>query len=175
MSQSATQSPLTSIESGTFDPRDFRHALGCFGTGVTIITTITGDGRKIGLTANSFSSVSLNPPLILWSLVNHSPNMQAFQDCKYFCVNVLNKSQSETALHFARPSEDKFDGIDWQPGVTDTPKINGALAHFECRNSYRYYGGDHVIFLGEVETYSYRSGDPLIFSRGTFGEFTPHI
>ncbi len=173
MTQAHTPPDLTSDGKKNFDPRDFRQALGCFGTGVTIITTVAPDGRNVGLTANSFSSVSLNPPLILWSLVNHSPSMQAFQDCSHFCVNVLNKEQSGIALHFARPSDDKFAGIDWLAGLGNSPKIEGALAHFECKNSYRYYGGDHVIFLGEVEAYSHHQGEPLIFSRGAFGSFQP--
>ena len=116
-------------------------------------------------------SVSLNPPLVLWSLVNHSPSMQAFQDASHFCINVLRQDQSDIALHFARPSEDKFAGMTWQPGLGGAPKLDGVLAQFECRNSYRYYGGDHVIFLGAVEAYNHHQGDPLLFSRGAFGAF----
>ena len=174
MSKTETSTSPTGTETlpDAFDPRDFRHALGCFGTGVTVITTVGADGRKVGLTANSFSSVSLNPPLVLWSLVNHSPSMQAFQDASHFCINVLRQDQSDIALHFARPSEDKFAGMNWQPGLGGAPKLEGVLAQFECRNSYRYYGGDHVIFLGAVEAYNHHQGDPLLLSRGAFGAFT---
>lgn len=170
--ETSTSSTGTEALPPAFDARDFRTALGCFGTGVTVITTVAPDGRRVGLTANSFSSVSLNPPLVLWSLVNHSPSMQAFQDASHFCINVLRQEQSDLALHFARPSEDKFAGINWQAGLGGAPKLDGVLAQFECRNAYRYYGGDHVIFLGAVEAYNHHQGAPLLFSRGAFGAFT---
>jgi flavin reductase (DIM6/NTAB) family NADH-FMN oxidoreductase RutF len=155
----------------TIDPRDLRNALGCFGTGVTIITAVAADGRRVGLTANSFSSVSLNPPLVLWSLVAHSPNLPIFQEASHFTVNVLARQQEALARHFARHAEDKFAGIDCTPGLGGAPILEGALAHFECRNASRYYGGDHVIFLGAVEAYRYSAGEPLLFSRGQFGAF----
>jgi len=155
-----------------FSQTEFRHALGQFATGVTVVTARSTSGALVGLTVNSFNAVSLDPPLVLWSLVNHSPSMQAFQDASHFCINVLRQDQSDIALHFARPSEDKFAGMNWQPGLGGAPKLEGVLAQFECRNSYRYYGGDHVIFLGAVEAYNHHQGDPLLFSRGAFGAFT---
>jgi flavin reductase (DIM6/NTAB) family NADH-FMN oxidoreductase RutF len=156
-----------------FDPRDFRNALGSFATGVTIITAKGPDGRLVGLTCNSFASVSLEPPLVLWSLVVRSPSLGVFQESSHFAVNVLGSDQAELALKFARPAEDKFAGIDWRPGLGDAPVLTGTVATFECRNSYRYYGGDHVIFLGEVEAYTYNREAPLLFSRGAFGRFQP--
>jgi flavin reductase (DIM6/NTAB) family NADH-FMN oxidoreductase RutF len=156
-----------------FDGRDFRNALGCFGTGVTVITAATADGRRAGLTCNSFASVSLNPPLVLWSLVVHSPSMTLFQEASHFAVNVLGASQADLALRFARPAEDKFAGVFWRPGLGNAPVLADTVATFECRNAYRYYGGDHVIFLGSVEAYAYNRGEPLLFSRGTFGSFVP--
>jgi flavin reductase (DIM6/NTAB) family NADH-FMN oxidoreductase RutF len=156
-----------------FDPRDFRHALGSFATGVTIITAQGADGRRVGLTCNSFASVSLDPPLVLWSIVVHSPSLATFQEASHFTVNVLGRSQADLAMKFARPAEDKFEGVDWTPGRGSAPVLAGTIASFECRNAYRYYGGDHVIFLGEVEAYSYHRDEPLLFSRGAFGSFVP--
>jgi flavin reductase (DIM6/NTAB) family NADH-FMN oxidoreductase RutF len=154
-----------------FDGRDFRNALGSFGTGVTIITAATADGRKAGLTCNSFASVSLNPPLVLWSLVVHSPSLGLFQEASHFAVNVLSASQADLALRFARPSNDKYSGLSWRPGLGLAPVLADTVASFECRNAYRYYGGDHVIFLGHVESYTYNQKEPLLFSRGKFGSF----
>jgi flavin reductase (DIM6/NTAB) family NADH-FMN oxidoreductase RutF len=168
---SATQLPPEESKP-TFDARDFRNALGTFCTGVTVIAAASPDGRRVGLTANSFSAVSLNPPLVLWSLVVHSPSMPVFQEASHFCINVLEASQGELAHHFARPSEDKFAGIDWEAGLSGAPRLTGVLAQFQCRNSYRYYGGDHVIFLGAVEDYTHRSGEPLLFNRGAYGSFS---
>ena len=106
----------------TIDPRDFRNALGCFGTGVTVITAVAADGRRVGLTANSFFlSVSLNPPLVLWSLVMHSPSLPVFQEASHFTVNVLAQHQEHLARHFARASDDKFAGIAWKPGLEERP------------------------------------------------------
>lgn len=158
-------------EAKTIDPRDFRTALGSFGTGVTVVTARAPDGRHAGLTCNSFASVSLNPPLVLWSLVVHSPSMTVFQEASHFCVNVLGQSQSGLAAHFARSSHDKFAGIAWEPGLGGAPVLSGCVAHFQCRNSYRYYGGDHVIFLGAVEDYVHTSDEPLLCLRGNFGSF----
>ena len=155
----------------TIDPRDLRNALGCFGTGVTVITALAPDGRTVGLTANSFSSVSLNPPLVLWSLVMHSPSLSAFQDASHFAVNVLGRDQEHLARHFARTSADKFAGIDWSAGLGGAPLLDGVVAQFQCRNAFRYYGGDHVIFLGAVESYWHGPGEALFFSRGQFGSF----
>jgi flavin reductase (DIM6/NTAB) family NADH-FMN oxidoreductase RutF len=155
-----------------FNARDFRDALGCFPTGVTVVTAAAADGRLAGLTVNSFSSVSLNPPLVLWSLFLHSPSMPIFQEATHFCVNVLSAEQAELARHFAKHSDDKFAGINWHPGLGGAPMLEGTIAQFQCRNSDRHYGGDHVIFLGAVERYTYRSGDPLLFTCGAYRTFS---
>jgi flavin reductase (DIM6/NTAB) family NADH-FMN oxidoreductase RutF len=159
--------------SGSIDPREFRNALGGFATGVTIVTTRTADGRNVGLTCNSFASVSLSPPLVLWSLVTHSSNLTAFQECSYFAVNVLGHQQGDLAMKFARSGDDKFAGVDWTLGLGDAPILAGCVAHFQCRSADRYYGGDHVIFLGAVEAFAHVPDAPLLFSRGKFGAFTP--
>jgi flavin reductase (DIM6/NTAB) family NADH-FMN oxidoreductase RutF len=153
------------------DPRDFRSALGAYATGVTIITAAGSDGKPYGLTCNSFASVSLNPPLVLWSLVLYSSSLNAFQNASHFAVNVLGASQQALAKKFAKSSDDKFNDVDWTPGLGEAPLIAESVANFQCRSVNRYYGGDHVIFLGAVESYSYNRKEPLLFARGGFGRF----
>jgi len=162
-------SELASDSSG-IDPRDFRNALGAYATGVTVITACA-DGKLAGLTCNSFASVSLNPPLVLWSLVSFSPSMSLFRAASHFTVNVLGLSQRDLATHFATPAEDKFAGVTSTPVRGGAPILPNAVAAFECRAVDRYYGGDHVIFLGAVEAYAYNRSESLLFSRGKFGHF----
>jgi flavin reductase (DIM6/NTAB) family NADH-FMN oxidoreductase RutF len=142
------------------DPRDFRNALGTYAT-----------GKPYGITCNSFASVSLNPPLVLWSLVLYSSSLTAFQNASHFAVNVLGASQQALANKFAKSSEDKFGGVEWTPGLGNAPLIAGSVANFQCRAANRYYGGDHVIFLGAVEAYAYNRDEPLLFARGGYGRF----
>src|SRR5436853_2468626 len=153
------------------DPRDFRNALGTYATGVTIITAIGPDGKPYGITCNSFASVSLNPPLVLWSLVLYSSSLSAFQNASHFAVNVLGVSQQALANKFAKSSDDKFAGVNWRPGLGNAPILADSVANFQCRAANRYYGGDHVIFLGVVEAYSYGRKDPLLFACGCYGRF----
>ncbi len=155
------------------DPRDFRTALGSYATGVTIITVAGGDGKPYGITCNSFASVSLNPPLVLWSLVLYSSSLSAFQDASHFAVNVLGISQQALANKFAKSSDDKFVGVEWTPGLGGAPLLVGSVANFQCRSVNRYYGGDHVIFLGAVEAYAYSREEPLLFAQGGYGKFVP--
>jgi flavin reductase (DIM6/NTAB) family NADH-FMN oxidoreductase RutF len=155
------------------DPRDFRNALGTYATGVTIITAGGSDGKPYGLTCNSFASVSLNPPLVLWSLVLYSSSLNVFQNASHFAVNVLGASQQALANRFAKSSEDKFEGVEWTPGFGNAPLLGESVANFQCRSVNRYYGGDHVIFLGAVEAYAYNGKEPLLFARGTYGQFVP--
>src|SRR5215470_8491364 len=114
------------------DPRDFRNALGTFATGVTIITAVAPDGRPYGLTCNSFASVSLNPPLVLWSLLLYSSSLKVFQNASHFAVNILGASQRDLAGNFARSSQDKFAGVDWTPGLGSAPLLADCVAHFQC-------------------------------------------
>jgi flavin reductase (DIM6/NTAB) family NADH-FMN oxidoreductase RutF len=160
-------------DSSPIDPRDFRNALGTYATGVTIITAAGTDGKPYGLTCNSFASVSLNPPLVLWSLVLYSSSLSVFQNANHFAVNVLGASQQALANKFAKSSEDKFVGVEWTPGVGNAPLIKDSVANFQCRAVNRYYGGDHVIFLGAVEAYAYNRSEPLLFARGEYGRFVP--
>lgn len=158
-------------DSSPIDPRDFRSALGTYATGVTIITAAGADGKPYGLTCNSFASVSLNPPLVLWSLVLYSSSLSVFQNASHFAVNVLGASQQALANKFAKSSEDKFVGVDWTSGIGNAPLLMECVANFQCRAVNRYYGGDHVIFLGAVEDYAYNRNEPLLFARGGYGRF----
>jgi flavin reductase (DIM6/NTAB) family NADH-FMN oxidoreductase RutF len=158
-------------DSSPIDPRDFRNALGTYATGVTIITAAAADGKPYGLTCNSFASVSLNPPLVLWSLVIYSQGMSVFQNASHFAVNVLGASQQTLATKFATPSVDRFSGVAWTPGLGNAPVLADSVANFQCRAVNRYYGGDHVIFLGAVEAYAYSRQEPLLFARGGYGRF----
>ncbi|GLR85366.1 flavin reductase family protein [Bradyrhizobium iriomotense] len=158
-------------DSSPIDPRDFRNALGTYATGVTIITAAGPDAKPYGLTCNSFASVSLNPPLVLWSLVVYSSSLTVFQNASHFAVNVLGASQQALANKFAKSSDDKFTAVDWSPGLGNAPVLAESVANFQCRSVNRYYGGDHVIFLGAVEAYSYNRNEPLLFARGSYGRF----
>ncbi|WP_375411443.1 flavin reductase family protein [uncultured Bradyrhizobium sp.] len=158
-------------DSSPIDPRDFRNALGTYATGVTVITAAGTDGKPTGLTCNSFTSVSLNPPLVLWSLVIFSQSMSVFQNASHFAVNVLGASQQALATKFAISSADKFAGVEWTAGLGNAPILTNSVANFQCRTADRYYGGDHVIFLGAVEAYAYTRQEPLLFARGGYGRF----
>ncbi len=158
-------------DSSPIDPRDFRNALGTYATGVTVITAASADGKPYGVTCNSFASVSLNPPLVLWSLGMFSQGLGIFQDASHFSVNVLGVSQRALAAQFAASSGDKFTGVDWTPGLGNAPVLANCVANFQCRAANRYYGGDHIIFLGAVEAYAYNRQEPLLFARGGYGRF----
>src|SRR5437764_15025587 len=121
-------------DSSPIDPRDFRSALGTYATGVTIITAAAPDGKPYGLTCNSFASVSLNPPLVLWSLVVYSSSLTIFQNASHFTVNVLDASQQALASKFAKSSDDKFTGVDWTPGLGNAPVLGERVANFQCRS-----------------------------------------
>jgi len=169
----ANPDPARELESDSsaIDPRDFRSALGTYATGVTIITAVAADGKPYGLTCNSFASVSLNPPLVLWSLGMFSQGLSVFQNASHFTVNVLGASQQALASRFAKSSDDKFAGVEWIPGLGNAPILADSVASFQCRAANRYYGGDHVIFLGAVEAYTYNRREPLLFAHGGYGRF----
>src|SRR6202451_3153835 len=120
-----------SSDSSAIDPRDFRNALGTYATGVTIITAMTADGKPYGLTCNSFASVSLNPPLVLWSLGMYSQGLPIFQNASHFTVNVLGASQQALALKFSQSGVERFDGIDWKPGLGGAPLLADSVAWFQ--------------------------------------------
>lgn len=150
------------------DTREFRRALGTFATGVTVITTSRSGGEPVGLTANSFSSVSLDPPLVLWSLSLRSPSLRAFEEASHFAVNVLAEDQVHVSKRFSTPLPDKFEGVAWRRGVANLPLIDGTLARLECANAARHISGDHVIFIGQVERFAYEAKQPLVFCHGRY-------
>ncbi len=154
---------------------DFRAALGCFATGVTVITARGANGERAGLTINSFSAVSLDPPLVLWNLSVLAPSLPVFREAGHFAVNVLSSGQREIAGQFSRRADDKFTGIDigMREGLGGAPVFDGVSAVFECRKAETYWGGDHIIFLGEVEAFGFTDRQPLIFCGGDYGGFQP--
>lgn len=155
-----------------FDPREFRKALGTFATGVTIITTRAADGTPIGLTCNSFNSVSLDPPLVLWSLENASLSLAAFREAPHWAVHVLASDQEELSGRFARRGATKFAGLELEDGVGNIPLLTGCSARFQCRNAFQYDGGDHVIFVGEVQRFDRSDAAPLVFHGGGYADAT---
>jgi flavin reductase (DIM6/NTAB) family NADH-FMN oxidoreductase RutF len=156
-----------------FSTQDFRTALGMFATGVTIVTALTPEGQPIGLTANSFASVSLAPPLVLWSLAQAAASLPAFRAGSHYAINVLAADQKALAERFALKGADRWSGVEFAPGLNGVPLLPGAAATFECFNRSRYEEGDHMIFVGEVERCSRRPGAaPLLFHGGRF--YTEH-
>jgi flavin reductase (DIM6/NTAB) family NADH-FMN oxidoreductase RutF len=151
-----------------FDSPHFRQALSQFATGVTIITTRLADGTLLGLTASSFNSVSLDPPLVLWSLGNGAQSMPVFSGNSHYVINVLSADQVALAQKFASRAENRFEGVDFTLSRTGHPILNGVSAWFECHNRSRYPEGDHVIFVGEVEECEFTPQAPLIFHNGQF-------
>jgi flavin reductase (DIM6/NTAB) family NADH-FMN oxidoreductase RutF len=155
--------------SPSFSTADFRAALGTFATGVTVITARDANGKPVGLTANSFNSVSLTPPLVLWSLSRQASTMPTFTCGSHYAINILAADQREIAERFASKDIDRFEGIQLREGVNGAPVLDGVMAVFECFNRSQYEEGDHVIFVGEVEHCERRAGAlPLIFHGGRY-------
>jgi flavin reductase (DIM6/NTAB) family NADH-FMN oxidoreductase RutF len=151
-----------------FDSLHFRNALSQFATGVTVITTRLDDGRFFGLTASSFNSLSLDPPLVLWSLSCSASSLPLFTDNTHYVINVLAANQAALAERFAQRIDNRFDGVEFWLSHTGLPIITGASAWFECHNRSRYPEGDHVIFVGEVERCDVDPQPSLIFHNGRF-------
>lgn len=152
----------------SIDTRELRDAFGRFATGVTIIT-VTHQDEPNGCTANSFSSVSLEPPMVLWSLARNADCFAAFAGEEYFAVNILNRTQEALSTRFATKEIDKWAGVKHRPGVTGSPILEGAIATFECKVHARHDGGDHVIYVGEVAYVETESNEqPLGFYRGRY-------
>lgn len=165
--------PPRQAQPPSFSSQEFRAALGMFATGVTIVTARTTEGVPIGLTANSFNSVSLQPPLVLWSLSQAAASLAAFRAGSHYAINILAADQRELAERFALRGSDRWAGVAFSDGVGEAPLLSGAAATFECFNRSRYEEGDHVIFVGEVERCSWRAGaSPLLFHGGRF--YTEH-
>ncbi|NVK43309.1 MAG: flavin reductase [Oceanospirillaceae bacterium] len=152
-----------------FDPKDFRRALGKFPTGVTVITTRDKNGERVGVTASSFNTVSIDPALVLWSIDKGAYSLEAFSEGSHFAVNVLRNDQVELSNRFARRGEDKFAGIDVREGLGRSPLLPDTAAVFECRTWNVYEGGDHFIIVGEVLNYGYEdNASSLVFHNGRY-------
>jgi flavin reductase (DIM6/NTAB) family NADH-FMN oxidoreductase RutF len=153
----------------SFSADDFRAALAMFATGVTIVTARTAGGEPIGLTANSFNSVSIDPPLVLWSLSRQAGSMPAFARGSHYAINILAADQRALAERFASKDVQRFEGVSFRTGASGVPLLDGAAAVFECFNRSRYEEGDHVIFVGEVEACVRGAvAQPLIFHGGRY-------
>lgn len=152
----------------SFDPKAFRAALGSFATGVTVITSVGRNGEPIGLTANSFNSVSLDPPLVLWSLARKAFSLDDFVAARHWAVHVLSAEQEGMSNQFARGGQDKFAGVAWVPSEHGVPLLQGCAARFECKSTFQYEGGDHLIFVGEVTQFEKNAHPPLVFHAGRY-------
>lgn len=149
---------------------EFRAALGRFASGVTVVTTKDNAGKLHGMTVSAFCSVSMNPPLILICILKDTPCYSAFEESKAFVVNILSENQEYLSNHFASRHHDKFSGIDYKPGVLDLPVLNDCLVNLECRLKHSYDGGDHTIFVGEIEKAKVSDGKPLLYWLGKYRE-----
>jgi len=148
--------------------KKFRRCLGRYATGVTVATCTDASGEAYGLTVNSFSSVSLDPPLVLWNIAKVSRSLQAFLDATHFGVNVLASGQRDLAVHFARSAPNLFAGVASRKSAQGVPQLDATLAWFECRSYSRYECGDHYILVGEVIDYRADDGEPLLFYGGNY-------
>jgi flavin reductase (DIM6/NTAB) family NADH-FMN oxidoreductase RutF len=150
------------------DMRKFRQCLGKFATGVTIVTCADDEGRPYGITANSFSSVSLEPRLILWNIAKVSNSLQAFLDAEYFAINILANDQRHLSSHFAKSDHTLFDTVEINRSQENVPLIPGTLACFECRTHQIHDCGDHYIIVGEVQRFDASECEPLLFFNGNY-------
>ncbi len=148
--------------------RALRNALGNFATGITVITALDENGEPQGMTANSFSSVSLQPPLVSWCVGRESRLFDLFQKTSRFAVNILTTEQEKTSQLFASPAENKFEQIEWYAGLNGLPLLNDSPCQFQCEIEHRYSGGDHTILIGRVLDFSSQPMSPLIFHGGQY-------
>ena len=153
----------------SFDPRSFRQALGCFATGITVVTSVGLDGEYLGFTANSFNSVSLDPPLVLFSLDRGAYSLKAFEAAGVFAINILREDQEAVSIAFARALSNKWEGVRTEIWQTGSPILVDALASFDCETISMHDGGDHVIFVGRVlRLRAGVDGRPLLYFRGAY-------
>lgn len=151
-----------------FDTGRYRQALGAFATGVTVMTARAPDGTLAGVTCNSFNSLSLSPPLVLWSLRKDSRSLQSFLDAGHFAVNVLAHDQEAISRTFASREADRFAQVAYRPGQAGAPLIEGTISRFECRLRQHLDGGDHVLFIGEVLAFEHQARAALVFHNGAY-------
>ena len=162
------------MSESTFDPRAFRRALGNFATGVTVVTAADASGRKVGVTANSFNSVSLDPPLVLWSIDKRSSSHGVFEEASHFAVNVLAADQIDLSNNFARPKDDRFAEIAYEPGEGGAPVFADCAARFHCEKYQQVDGGDHWIMIGKVVAFDDFGRSPLLYHQGAYSMVLPH-
>ena len=150
------------------EPDEIRQAFGCYPTGVAVVTTVTPDGSRVGMTISSFNTVSLDPPLVLWNLANESCNYAAFSGAEHFAVHVLADHQGDLSARFATRSGDRFVGLECAGGVSGDPILPEFAACFQCTTEHRYAGGDHMIIVGRILDFEDRMLEPLIFHRSSY-------
>jgi flavin reductase (DIM6/NTAB) family NADH-FMN oxidoreductase RutF len=151
---------------------EFRAALGSFASGVTVVTTKDSDGKLHGMTVSAFCSVSMNPPLILICILKETPCYYAFEEAKAFVVNILSESQQHLSNHFASRQHDKFTGIAHNSGILGLPVLDDCLVNLECSLKHSYDGGDHTIFVGEIQKATVKDGKPLAYFHGKYREIS---
>jgi flavin reductase (DIM6/NTAB) family NADH-FMN oxidoreductase RutF/DNA-binding MarR family transcriptional regulator len=156
-----------------FETSEFRQALGTFATGVAVITATTENGEPAGVTANSFTSVSLDPPLILWCLASASDSLKIFKDATHFAVNILASDQKNMSTHFAKRMENKFAKIPFVAGLGGAPLLDNCMTQLQCSSKEKYEVGDHWVFVGEVEKFESTSKEALLFHLGSYGISLP--
>ncbi len=152
------------------DPLLYRQTCARFATGITVVTVVDGEGRPHGMTVNSFSSVSLDPPLILVSIDLRNAILGHFLSTRNFAINILAENQQHLSRQFSVPSENRFRGVDWQSGELGVPLLDGVLAHLECAVANTFEAGDHSVLIGEVRFAAYREGRPLVYFGSSYNE-----
>ncbi len=162
---------MTDSKQAEFDGRDLRRAFGNFATGVTIVTTLDGAGNPCGFTANSFTSVSIDPPLLLVNIAKSAYGCDVFTASRGFAVNILAREQRELSNRFAAAGTDKFAGLEWRAGGSESPIIDGVVAWFDCEHHQQVDAGDHIILIGRILQYDYNTHSPLGFCRGAYVSF----
>ncbi len=156
----------------TLDVREIRNMMGHFATGVTVITTKDSAGKAFGLTVNSFTSLSLNPPLVIVCVDRTVDCYSCFDETKVFAVNVLSEDQEELSRRFATKGIEKFEGIQWRMGENGAPLLEGVIGTIECKVTHSYEGGDHTIFLGEILSATAKGDRPLLFFKGKYARLS---
>ncbi|MGI8883089.1 MAG: flavin reductase family protein [Pyrinomonadaceae bacterium] len=154
---------------------EFRSALSRFASGVTVVTTKDNDGKLYGITVSAFCSVSLTPPLVLICIEKNTGSHHAFEQSRVFVINILRENQQHISNRFASHLEDKFTGISYRKGIEELPVLEDALANLECRLSHSYEGGDHTIFVGEIEKATIKDGNPLLYFHGDYRKINESV
>ncbi len=156
------------------EPRSLRQLLGQYATGITVVTALDVNQRKIGMTANSFTSVSLDPPLILWNIAKSATHFEDFRQAEYFAINILNEDQYLESNHFSKSADDKFEGLDDVDEYMGIPILNKSLTTFVCRQYELHEAGDYYIIVGQIEACRNQMGNPLVFHNGQYKQANVH-